>query len=191
MIHVPAAAVRSIRNVVEGRYAIMISPEKVQEEAKRLEDENYRFRSYLKSHAEEEELDERFLRLHNELFADYDCGKCRNCCKMYKATLEEQELMEAAKVLDMGREQVIEDFLVFNEIESNYETKHKPCDFLKKNGECRLGEARPDNCKDYPYTNRPERLHSLYAVLDVITVCPVAFEINERLKKEYDFRRRR
>lgn len=169
----------------------MMSPDKVYKEANRLEDENYQFRSYLKLHAEEEELDKRFFRLHKELFAEYDCSKCRNCCKMYKATLDEQDIMRAAKMLNMGKEQIIDNYLFFNGTENNYETKHKPCDFLMENGECRLGEVRPDNCKEYPYTNRPERLHSLYAVLDVITVCPVAFEIYERLKKEYGFRRKR
>lgn len=67
MIHVPVVVARNIRNVAGGR-VIMISPDKVCKEAKRLEDENYRFRSYLKSHAEEKELDERFFRLHKELF---------------------------------------------------------------------------------------------------------------------------
>lgn len=169
----------------------MLSPDKVRDEAKKKDNENYRFRTYLKIHAEEEDLDQRFLRLHNELFSEYDCSKCRNCCKMYKGTLEEQDILRAKKVLGMEKEQLIDQYLTFNEIGNNYETKHRPCDFLMENGECRLGDARPDNCKDYPYTNRPERLFSLYAVLDAITVCPVAFEIYERLKKEYGFRRRR
>jgi Fe-S-cluster containining protein len=169
----------------------MLTPDKVRDEAKEKEDENYRFRTYLKMHAKEEELDQRFFRLHNELFAEYDCSKCRNCCKMYKGTLEEKDIMRAKKVLGMEKEQLIDQYLNFNEIENIYETKHKPCDFLMESGECRLGEVRPDNCKDYPYTNRPERLYSLYSVLDAITVCPVAFEIYERLKKEYGFRRKR
>lgn len=167
----------------------MISPDKVYKEAKRLEDENYRFRSYLKSHAEEEELDERFFRLHKELFGQYDCSKCRNCCKMYKGTLENKDIAMAAKKLGISMEQVMDTFLTYNKCEYNYETKHKPCDFLMGEGECMLGEVRPDNCKEYPYTNRPERLYSLYAVLDTITVCPVAFEIYEQLKKEYVFRK--
>jgi Fe-S-cluster containining protein len=96
--------------------------------------------------------------------------------------------MQAAKVLGMEKEQLIDKYLSFNENRNKYETKSKPCDFLMENGECRLGEVRPDNCKDYPYTNRPERLYSLFSVLDVITVCPIAFEIYERLKKEYGYR---
>lgn len=102
----------------------MIHPDKIGVEAKKKEDENYKFRSYLKGHADEEELVKQFLRLHRELFADYDCSKCRNCCKTY------------------------------------------------------------------PYTDQPERLFSLLGMLDTITICLVAFEILERLKKEYGFRKR-
>ncbi len=40
------------------------------------------------------------------------------------------------------------------------------------------------------YTDQPERLWSLLGMLDTISICPVAFEIFERLKKEYGFRRR-
>ena len=34
-------------------------------------------------------------------------------------------------------------------------------------------------------TNQPERLHSLYSMLEAVQVCLVAFEIFERLKTEY------
>lgn len=62
----------------------MLTPDKVRDEAKKKENENIRFRSYLKSHAEEEELDEQFSRLHNELFAEYDCSICRTAVKCIK-----------------------------------------------------------------------------------------------------------
>lgn len=77
------------------------------------------------------------------------------------------------------------------ESENIYVTKHHPCDFLKKDGNCKLGEYKPENCRKYPYTDQPERLHSLYSVLETVEVCPIAFEIYERLKKEYGFRYRR
>ena len=53
----------------------------------------------------------------------------------------------------------------------------------------KLGDCKPESCKKYPYTNQPERLRSLYSVLDTVAVCPVAFEIYERLKKEYGFKK--
>ena len=65
----------------------MISPDKVFEAAKRNENKNYKFRVFLKNHADETELEEYFFRLHNELFKDYDCSKCRNCCKMCRGEI--------------------------------------------------------------------------------------------------------
>lgn len=60
----------------------MINPDEVKSEAKKKENENFKFRTFLKCHADEDKLDRQFLRLHKELFADYDCSKCRNCtCK--------------------------------------------------------------------------------------------------------------
>ena len=168
----------------------MIHPDKIGVEAKKKEDENYKFRSYLKGHADEEELDKQFLRLHRELFADYDCSKCRNCCKMYKGSIPKEDVEKDAKYLGITIEQFIDFFLEKEECGLGYHTKHKLCDFMKEDGSCKLGDYKPDSCKTYPYTDQPERLFSLLGMLDTITICPVAFEIFERLKKEYGFRKR-
>ena len=53
----------------------MIHPDKISIEAKKKEDENFKFRSYLKGHANEDELDQQFARLHKELFAGFLFGK--------------------------------------------------------------------------------------------------------------------
>ncbi len=169
----------------------MIQPDKVKAEAKKREDENFRFRAYLKNHADEEELDRQFLRLHKELFSGYDCNKCRNCCKMYRGSIPEEDIEKDAEYLGITSEQFKDFFLEKNEIEMGYQTKHEPCDFLQEDGSCKLGECKPDSCKKYPYTDQPERLWSLLSVLETVGICPVAFEIYERLKKEYGFRRRR
>lgn len=169
----------------------MLKPGEVKKAAKIMGADNLRFRSFLKNHADEEELDKQFLALHNELFADYECRKCRNCCKMYKGTFQEDELEKAAGYLNITTDQFKDFFLEFNEIEYSYETKHSPCDFLEDNGECKLGDMKPESCRTYPYTNQPERLWSLYSVLNVVEVCPVAFEIFERLKEIYRFKNRK
>ena len=56
------------------------------------ENENYRFRSFLKNHADVEELDRQFKRLHEKYFRIYDCSKCRNCCKKLGISMNEDEL---------------------------------------------------------------------------------------------------
>ena len=80
-------------------------------------------------------------------------------------------------------------YLEKEEYDMNYQTKHKPCDFLQEDGNCKLGDCKPDSCKKYPYTDQPERLSSLLSVLDTIEICLVAFEIFERLKEEYRFKK--
>ena len=50
----------------------MLSPRKVSFYAKKNERINYRFRTWLKLHADPDKLDEQFYCLHQELFSAYD-----------------------------------------------------------------------------------------------------------------------
>ena len=54
-------------------------------------------------------------------------------------------------------------------------------------GNCILGDCVPQNCLDYPYTDKPDRMESLLSFLEAVAVCPVAYEICERLKGHYGF----
>ena len=166
----------------------MISPDKVFDAAKKIEDKNYKFRAFLKNHADEAELDEQFLRLHNELFRDYDCSKCRNCCKEYSGEIPVADISKIAQHLNMSDEEFISKYLIPDRFGVNYVARHKPCDFYTDDGECKLGDCKPESCKNYPYTNQPERLWHLLGFIESVSVCPVAYEICEKLKKEYNFR---
>lgn len=167
----------------------MIAPRKIKFIAEKIERENLEFRTFLKCNADEKELDEQFAKLHKELFAGYDCSRCRNCCKLYHGSIPLEDINKDAAHLDMSSDEFIEIYLSKIDSEGNYQTKHKPCDFLQEDGKCKLGECKPNSCKKYPYTDQPERWQSLYSVLDVVSVCPVAFEIFERLKIEYGFKK--
>lgn len=166
----------------------MIPPRKVRFEAKKKWNENIEFRTFLKCNVAEKELDEQFLRLHKELFATYDCSRCRNCCKMYHGSIPQADIERDAKHLNLSLNELKNKYLKEMDAEGSFQTKHMPCDFLQGNGECMLGNCKPENCTKFPYTDQPERLQSLYSVLDTLEVCPVAFEIYEQLKKEYGFK---
>jgi hypothetical protein len=92
--------------------------------------------------------------------------------------------------LGIAVEQFMDSFLEKVKLRIGYHTNHKPCDFLQEDGNCKLGNCKLDSCKKYPYTDQPERLCSLLGMLDTVSICPVAFEMFERLKKEYGFKRR-
>lgn len=150
------------------------------------EEENFAFRAYLKNHADPEILDTHFLSLHNELFSTYDCNSCRNCCKKYEATFDEAEILEAANFLDMTVESFKEKYII--DAFGEYQINAKPCHFLLEDNSCAIEPHKPDSCKQYPYTNQPERMSSLLSIVESSRVCPVVFEMIERLKMIYDFR---
>ncbi len=77
----------------------MLKPQQVKTEAQKKEEENLRFRTYLKYHADEKKLDRQFAQLHKELFADYDCSQCRNCCKMYAGSIPREDLEKDASIV--------------------------------------------------------------------------------------------
>ena len=167
----------------------MLSPKNISYYAKKNERKNHRFRTWLKLHADPDELDEKFHRLHHELFSRYDCSKCRNCCKEYYGSIPAGDVERDAAMLDLSVNEFRKMFLqqTMDPMEQSYNTKSIPCDFLQPDGSCILGDNKPDNCKKYPYTDQPDRIGSLLSFLDTVSVCPVAFEILERLKKEYGF----
>lgn len=167
----------------------MIAPKNVSAAAAaKQEDENLRFRTFLKIHADPEELDQQFSALHRELFAGYDCCQCGNCCRAYSTTLSEEEIVNISACLGITRQKFLEDYLIRGRDGLELPA---PCRMLEIDGRCRIQDCKPEECKGFPYTDRPDRMASLYSVLTAVEVCPVAFEIWERLKELYHFRMRR
>ena len=165
----------------------MIRPRKLKYLTEKNRNNNYRFRTWLKMNAESEDLDQRFLRLHRELFENYDCSRCRNCCKQYYGSIPAADINKDADGLNMTVPEFIDKYLDAEKgmEEGAFITKDKPCNFLLEDGSCLLGDNKPDNCVKYPYTDQPDRRGSLLSFLETISVCPVAYEIWERLKEDY------
>jgi len=166
----------------------VIEPSEIKEAFEKVERENYKFCTYLKNHADLDELDEQFLELHNELFKVYDCSKCRNCCKEYSIIFEKNEIEKASKLLKIAKKEFMDKYI--EETNNGYALKGKPCCFLTENGVCDIETCKPEGCREYPFTNKPERLFSLLNIVYFASVCPVVFEMLERLKKIYGFKRR-
>ena len=63
----------------------------------------------------------------------------------------------------------------------------QPCRHLTDDQLCDLGDQMPEDCKLYPYTDQPRRLSSMLNTIDIASVCPVVYEMLERLKEMYEF----
>jgi len=121
----------------------MLAPRKVKYAAKQKEKENTRFRTFLKCNADEKVLDQQFYDLHVELFNNYDCNRCRNCCKEFHGTISHDELDKCATALGVTTDDFIKKYLNESMNLGEYQTKNMPCGFLLADGECKLGESKP------------------------------------------------
>ncbi len=137
----------------------MISPTDVQDAASRLERENLRFRTFLKNRAGEDALDRDFASLHKELFSEEFCIQCGNCCREYSTVLKDSDIDAIAKHLEVTPSAFLSKYTV--DSPDGPEIK-APCCFLSSDGRCEINACKPEECRAFPYTDRPERLWSLY-----------------------------
>lgn len=119
----------------------MISPKAVRVAAKKRENENLRFRTFLKNHADPDELDLQFLDLHKELFSGYDCCQCGNCCRAYGTYLSDEEINSISAYLGMTRQKFLEDCLIRGRDGLELPA---PCRFLEMDSKCRIQECKPE-----------------------------------------------
>jgi len=165
----------------------MIEIEDLENLAKKREKNNYKFRTYLKNHAMPDELDMQFKELHDKYFSMYDCAKCRNCCKKYRGTIPFEDVEKDAEYLGMSTASLKEKYLCEEANYEGYNTKSVPCDFFVDD-KCILCDDKPQNCKEFPYTDKEDRIGSLLGIVEYTFVCPVVYEIMEELKTSYGFR---
>jgi Fe-S-cluster containining protein len=106
---------------------------------------------------------------------------------MYSVELAERDAERIAGFLSLSKEAFVKGYT--QNVGVGYEIK-PPCPFLECDGKCRIQSCKPDECRGYPYTDQPDRIGSLYGVMEFAEVCPVVFEIVQRLKGIYGFKSR-
>jgi uncharacterized protein len=161
----------------------------IRTQAEKKEDENHRFRQFLKfkCNLEPEEIDERVFAATRTVWAGIDCTKCANCCREVRPTFSEEE----SDRLAMTREQFIEAYLQRSEPgdDNPWTTRTTPCPFLKDNL-CSVYEERPADCSGYPYLYEPKFISRAMGMIGRAFTCPIVYNVLEELKKTMGFRRR-
>ena len=150
------------------------------------EDENYRFRRFLKS-KESDKVDRIVHRLHDEITRQIDCTLCGNCCCQLKPELYKEEVEILARLENVTPEFYQENYCEEAEYGEIY-LKTIPCCYLEEK-KCRIYENRPEKCKTFPYTKKEGFISRLYSMIEFYEICPIVFNLMERLKDELWFRR--
>jgi hypothetical protein len=161
--------------------------------AQEKEDENWRFRQFLKSQCdlEPDELDHRVFETTRRVWAGIDCTTCANCCREVKPTFSEEDVNRLSRRLAMAPQQLTDTYLERTEAgdDNPWQTRTTPCPFLKDN-RCSVYDDRPGDCKGYPYLYEPQFAHRTMAMIERTFTCPIVYEVMGELKKSLGFTRR-
>lgn len=157
---------------------------KIKKLAARYDDENWEFRAFLKaSSLSSKKLDSVFHRHCQEVTAAIDCATCGNCCREALPTLSPTDIQRLATGLKLTEEQVHQRYLHPGDEPGSIEFNAKPCPFLSEN-KCSVHEFRPDVCRSYPHLHKPDRVFHLIGVVTNCSICPIVFNVYERVKAE-------
>lgn len=153
------------------------------------EDENRAFCSFVK--LELELSDRRLNAVVSETTAQVwkhvDCRTCANCCRMQRPVFTRIEAQRIAAYLGLTLEEMRARYLTSDADTGRYITRALPCPFLDGTL-CGIYAVRPAVCADYPHLHRNLRSR-LWQVIDNATVCPIVYNVLERLKTRLGFAR--
>ena len=180
------------RGAEEERMELETDLKVIEKLAAERDEENWRFRSFLKSaDFTIEELDAMVHEIHEEVAGRIDCQACGNCCREILPLLHASDVARLASELKVSSEELTERFLVPDEDEKDAFTFNtKPCPFLSGNC-CTVHESRPEDCRSYPHLHKKEFVFRLWGVVGNCAICPIVFNVYERLKARLWSRRRR
>lgn len=148
------------------------------------EDENWRFRSFLKRcNIPFKKIDSSVHRLYREISSQVDCKTCANCCKEVHPVLDQKDIEKFSKGLGISAVQFKDQYLVKEQDSEKFVFKKEPCPFLKDNL-CLYYEYCPKDCMSYPHLHKSDFVFRLINVLHNCSVCPIVFNVYEYLKGE-------
>jgi uncharacterized protein len=150
-------------------------------QSKNKEQENKKFLVGLKK-KDSRKVDNVFHSMHNEVFEEFDCLTCANCCKTTSPIFYQNDIERLSKSLRMKPGDFITKYLRIDE-DKDYVLKSSPCPFLDSENYCTVYDDRPKACREYPHTDRKKMVQITELTFKNTMVCPAVFEMLERIKK--------
>ena len=146
--------------------------------------ENIKFRTFLKQQ-DPDKIDHIVHELNRVISEQIDCTTCGNCCKKLKPCIIERDIERLSNRLNITKEQVIDQYTETDDGELYF--KDLPCTFLNEN-KCLIYNDRPEDCRSFPHLHKEFFTSRLWDVINNYSICPIVFNVFERLKTELNFR---
>jgi Fe-S-cluster containining protein len=159
--------------------------QKIELLSQQREDENWRFRCYLKSSdLSDAKIDAVVQRLYREVAVQIDCGSCGNCCRVMQPLLTAADIKRLAVHLGMTVRQFRAEYIRTERDEGDADVFNaKPCPFLQEN-RCTVYDCRPRDCQSFPHLHKKDFVFRMNQAYGNCAVCPIVFNVYEGLKGE-------
>jgi len=119
--------------------------------------------------------------LHDEAFSKIDCLQCAGCCKTISPRFKTPDIKRVSKHLGLRESVFIDTYLRLDE-DGDYVVKRSPCAFLGADNYCSIYDIRPNDCRNYPYTDSEEFFKRPNTTMLNSVICPAVYYVLERLK---------
>jgi uncharacterized protein len=160
----------------------------IKELADRRDDENWRFRSFLKQgRISSRVVDSATHELNQRVSSLIDCTQCAYCCKVLRPTLRPKDVRVLATGLGLSVQQVKALFLVKGEGPGEFQFNQLPCPLLKDN-RCSVYDHRPEQCRSFPHLHKKNVTSRLWGIIVNYSLCPIVFNVYEHLKQRLNWR---
>lgn len=152
--------------------------EKIRLLAKKNEEQNWNFRSWLKFNAPKD-IDRIVAELSQKYSKLIDCKECGNCCRSLEIELTDRDIQMLARTSGQTPEEFAKQYTNVDEYQGRYLLS--PCPKLHGNI-CSIYDQRPTTCKSYPHLEKPDFVSRLAGVIGNTAICPIVFNAFEELK---------
>jgi uncharacterized protein len=152
--------------------------------AEEREEENYRFRLFLKKE-QGNEVDAAVHALNDAIAPQIDCTQCGNCCKTLLISISPAERPFFAKHFQLPPAEAEAQYLT-ESLGGATIMSQIPCVFLCGN-KCTVYENRFADCRNFPNLHQPGFVQRMFSMSMLYGTCPIVFNVMEALKREVGF----
>jgi Fe-S-cluster containining protein len=157
----------------------------IRNQSKMKEDQNWRFRSYLKMQ-DDKKIDSFVKPIYEFVIKNIDCLECGNCCRKLRPAITNEDICKFEKEFGLSEDEIIVKYIETDEF-NELRLKGSPCVFLDGN-ECKIYQNRPEDCKSYPHLHKKRFTTRLMGIIENTEVCPIVYNVYEELKAKINFR---